>query len=261
MFFQKIIKIIINSLTKGVWQCIIVKAENLSKQRDDYEVKYMMDGGNLDEIRHCNEFYPLAGVTTNPTLVAKEKTEFWSLIKDIRKIIGPEKMLHVQTVQTTAEKIVEEAKLLKETVGGEFYVKIPIGEEGLKATMMLKKLGIGVTMTAIFTPAQALMAATAGADFVAPYVNRLDNIVGDGTNVVAEIVEQFELYGLDCQVLAASFKNVEQIHKCALAGCHTVTIAADLFRSIIAHPMTDAAIAGFDKDWKAQYGDKTILDF
>ncbi|MBO5070057.1 MAG: fructose-6-phosphate aldolase [Roseburia sp.] len=224
-------------------------------------MKYLIDTGNLAEIKHCNEFYPLAGVTTNPTLVAKEKSDFWTLIKEIRNIIGPDKMLHVQTVQTTAEKMVEEAKLIKETVGGEFYVKIPIGEEGLKATMMLKELGIGVTMTAIFTPAQALIAAKAGASFVAPYVNRLDNIIGDGVRVVEDIVQEFELYGLDCQVLAASFKNCEQIHKCALAGCHTVTIASDLFKSVIAHPMTDAAVAGFEKDWKAMYGDKKILDF
>lgn len=224
-------------------------------------MKYFIDTGNLAEIKHCNEFYPLAGVTTNPTLVAKEKSDFWTLIKEIRNIIGPDKILHVQTVQTTAEKMVEEAKLIKETVGGEFCVKIPIGEEGLKATMMLKELGIGVTMTAIFTPAQALIAAKAGASFVAPYVNRLDNMIGDGVRVVEDIVQQFELYGLDCQVLAASFKNCEQIHKCALAGCHTVTIAADLFKSVIAHPMTDAAVAGFEKDWKAMYGDKTILDF
>ncbi len=224
-------------------------------------MKYLVDTGNLAQIKHCNEFYPLAGVTTNPTLVAKEKTDFWTLIKEIRRVIGPDKMLHVQTVQTTAEKMVEEARRIKETVGGEFYVKIPIGEEGLKATMMLKKLGIGVTMTAIFTPAQALIAAKAGASFVAPYVNRLDNIIGDGVNVVSDIVQEFQTYGLDCQVLAASFKNCEQIHKCALAGCHTVTIAADLFQAVIAHPMTTAAVEGFEKDWKAMYGEKTILDF
>ena len=224
-------------------------------------MNYLIDTGNLAAIKHCNEFYPLAGVTTNPTLVSKEKSDFWTLIKSIRAIIGPEKELHVQTVQTTAEGMVAEAKLIKETVGGKFFVKIPIGEEGLKATMMLKELGIGVTMTAIFTPAQALIAARAGASFVAPYVNRLDNIIGDGVRVVEDIVEQFAIYGLDCQVLAASFKNCEQIHKCALVGCHTVTIAPELFAGVIAHPMTDAAVAGFDKDWKAQYGDKTILDF
>ncbi len=224
-------------------------------------MKYLIDTGNLSQIKHCNEFYPLAGVTTNPTLIAKEKCDFWTLIKEIRNIIGPDKILHVQTLQTTAEKMVEEAKLIKETIGGEFCVKIPISEEGLKATMMLKKLGIGVTMTAIFTPAQALIAARAGASYVAPYVNRQDNIIGDGVGVVEDIVEQFGIYDLDCQVLAASFKNCEQIHKCALAGCHAVTISSDLFQLIISHPMTDVAIAGFAKDWNEQYDNKKILDF
>ncbi len=222
---------------------------------------YILDTADIEAIKHCNEFYPLAGVTTNPSIISKENTGFWKLVKEIRSIIGEEKMLHVQTVQTKADKIVEEAKLLKKELGGELFVKIPIGEEGLKATMELKKLGIGVTMTAIFTPAQALIAAKAGASFVAPYVNRLDNIIGDGTEVVAQIVELLENYDLDCKVLAASFKNAEQVHKCALYGCHSVTVSADIMKTLISHPMTDAAIDGFEKDWKRVYGDKTILDF
>lgn len=222
---------------------------------------YILDTADLAAIKHCNEFYPLAGVTTNPSIISKENTEFWGLVKEIRSIIGKDKMLHVQTVQTEASKMVEEAKLLKKELGGDFYVKIPIGEEGLKATKELKKLGIGVTMTAIFTPAQALIAAKAGASFVAPYVNRLDNILGDGTDVVAQIVEELEIFGLDCKVLAASFKNAEQVHKCALAGCHSVTVTADVLKALITHPMTDAAIEGFEKDWNKAFGDKTILDF
>ncbi len=222
---------------------------------------YILDTADLNAIKHCNEFYPLAGVTTNPSIISKEKTDFWKLLKDIRAIIGEDKMLHVQTVQTEASKMVEEAKLLKKELGGNFFVKVPIGEEGLKATMELKKLGIGVTMTAIFTPAQALMAAKAGASFVAPYVNRLDNILGDGTDVVAQIVEELEIHELDCKVLAASFKNAEQVHKCALAGCHSVTVTDDIMKNLISHPMTDAAIAGFEKDWNNAYGDKKILDF
>ena len=198
-------------------------------------MNYLIDTANLENIRHCNEFYPISGVTTNPTLISKENTDFISLIKEIRNIIGPAKALHC--------------------------IKIPICEEGLKATMMLKEMGIKVTMTAIFTPAQALMAAKAGASYVAPYVNRLDNIIEDGVNVVGEIVKQFLLYHLDCQVLAASFKSCEQIHKCALAGCHNATIDAHLFKGLISHPMNDAAIAGFAKDWKSVYGDKSILDF
>lgn len=222
---------------------------------------YILDTADLAAIKHCNECYPLAGVTTNPSIIAKEKCDFWKLVKEIRSIIGEDKMLHVQTTQKTAEKIVEEAKLLKKELKGNFFVKIPINEEGLKATMELKKLGIGVLMTAIFTPAQALMAARAGADFVAPYVNRIDNILGDGTAVVAEIVKQFQLYGTDCRVLAASFKNAEQVHKCASVGCQCVTVTADILKNLISHPMTDAAIAGFDKDWQSVYGEKTVLDF
>lgn len=222
---------------------------------------YILDTADLAAIKHCNEFYPLSGVTTNPSIIAKEKGDFWQILKEIRGVIGNDKMLHVQNVQTTAKKMVEEAKLIKEKIGGDIYIKIPIGEEGLKAVPMIKNLGIGVTMTAIFTPAQALMAAKAGADFVAPYVNRLDNILGDGTNVVAEIVQQFEIYGLDCKVLAASFKNAEQVHRCALCGCHSVTVSADVLKSLITHPMTDVAVEGFERDWKGVYGDKTILDF
>ncbi len=222
---------------------------------------YILDTADLDAIRHCNEFYPLAGVTTNPSIISKENMDFWELVKDIREIIGKDKMLHVQTAQTTSEKIIEEAMLLEKELGENFYLKIPICEEGLKATMKLKKLGIGVTVTAIFTPAQALIAAKAGADFVAPYVNRLDNIIGDGTEVVSQIVNEFKGYNMDCKVLAASFKNAEQVHRCAMYGCHSVTVTPDILKNIISHPMTDAAIRGFDKDWYSTYGDKTILDF
>lgn len=221
---------------------------------------YLLDTADIASIKHCNEFYPLAGVTTNPTIIAKENREFWPLIKEIRETIGPDKMFHVQTTATTAEKIVEEAKLFKEKLGGNLYVKIPISEEGLKATMMLRNTDIKVTMTAIFTAAQALMAAKAGASFVAPYVNRLDNILDDGVNVVAEIVEEFAIHGEDTKVLAASFKNAQQVHECALAGCQAVTITGDIMKHLISHPMTNAAIEGFEKDWKSVYGDKTIHD-
>lgn len=219
---------------------------------------YLLDTADISAIKHCNEFYPLAGVTTNPTIISKENRDFWELLKEIRKTIGPDKMFHVQTTATTAKQIVEEAKLLKERLGGDIYIKIPISEEGLKATMMLRNTDIKVTMTAIFTAAQALMAAKAGASFVAPYVNRLDNILDDGVNVVAEIVEEFAIHGEDTKVLAASFKNAQQVHECALAGCHAVTITGDIMKHLISHPMTNAAIEGFEKDWKSVYGDKSI---
>ena len=223
-------------------------------------MRYLIDSGNLEEIRHANEFYPIAGVTTNPSLVAKEKTDFEGLILSIREIIGADKMLHVQATAKKAENIVQEAALLEEKVKGKFFVKIPIGEEGLKAAVMLKKKGIGVTMTAIFTPQQALIAARAGADFVAPYVNRLDNICASGTGVVGEIAQLFRVHSLDCEVLAASFKNVRQLQEVALYGAQTATVGADILRAAISHPMTDSAVEGFDRDWRGVYGDSGVYE-
>jgi len=222
---------------------------------------FLIDSGNLSAIERCTELFPVDGVTTNPTLVAKEKSDFRELLKSIRNIIGPDKMLHVQTTAVKSEDIVNEAKMLKDFVGGEFYIKIPVCGEGLKATMACKKLGINVTQTAIFTPQQALLAAKAGASFVAPYVNRLDCIVGDGVQVVSDIVQIFKNYNLDAKVLAASFKSCEQVHKVALAGGHSVTINPELFEQLIYHPLTDAAVEMFTRDWKAFYGEKAVSDF
>lgn len=223
-------------------------------------MKYIIDTANLDDIRHCVDLYPVAGVTTNPTIISREKTPFLEHITKIREIIGEEMMFHVQLTGTTAKELVEEAVLLNRYVGGNFYVKIPIFDQGLKATMELKKLGINVTQTAIFTQQQALIAAKAGADYVAPYVNRLDSIVSDGVNVVTEIVELFEKHALSCNVLAASFKTVEQIHKIAMCGCHSVTISPELFDTLIYHPMTHYAIDDFNSDWESVYGKESILD-
>ncbi len=221
---------------------------------------YLIDTAKLEDIRRVCEYYPVAGVTTNPTIISREKTDFRKLICDIREIIGENKQLHVQTTATEAKEILREAEMIRQTVGGNFYIKIPITKEGLKATEMCKKMGIGVTMTAIFTQPQALMAARAGADFVAPYINRLDNIVSDGVNVVSEIVDIFKVYDIKTQVLAASFKNVEQVHKVSMTGAHAVTINPDLFDMMIYHPLTYYAIDDFTADWQQVYGEKGVCD-
>jgi fructose-6-phosphate aldolase 2 len=220
---------------------------------------YLIDSANLDAIRTCCEFYPVAGVTTNPTIVSREKSDFRELLLALRQIIGPERMLHVQTTATEAEEILREGEMIRSLMG-DFYLKIPITREGLKATTMCKKHGIGVTMTAIFTQPQALVAARAGADFVAPYINRLDNIVSDGVHVVEEIVDIYRAYSLPTQVLAASFKNAEQVHKVSLTGAHAVTINPDLFDTLLYHPLTFYAIDDFQKDWENVYGDKKVSD-
>ena len=221
---------------------------------------YIIDSADTEKIKRCVEFFPVAGVTTNPTIISKEKADFVQLVKTIRDIIGPEKMFHIQTTADTAEDMIREAQALKEVVGGNFYIKIPISAQGLKAMMQLKKMGINVTATAIFTQQQAMLAAMAGADFVAPYVNRLDNIVSDGVHVVEEIVKMFRAQNVNCKVLAASFKTVEQIHKIAVVGGDAVTINPELFDLLTYHPMTQYAIDDFNVDWESVYGKKSILD-
>ena len=223
-------------------------------------MQYIIDSADTKAIRRCIEYFPVAGVTTNPTIISREKTDFKALIAEIRSIIGPDRMLHIQTTSDVAEDIVQEAEELKQIAGGDFYIKIPVSAEGLKAISILKGKGIKVTATAIFTQQQAMLAALAGADYVAPYINRLDNIVSDGVHVVEEIVELFKKHNITCKVLAASFKNVEQVHKVAMVGCPAVTINPELFDQLIYHPLTLYAVDAFTADWEMVYGDKKILD-
>lgn len=223
-------------------------------------MQFIIDSADTKAIRHCMEFFPVAGVTTNPTIISKEKSDFKQLIAEIRSIIGPDKMLHVQCTSDTADEIVGEAKALKAIAGGDFYVKIPVSAEGLKAIRILKGQGIKVTATAIFTQQQALLAALAGADYVAPYINRLDNIVSDGAHVVEEIVTLFKTHNISTKVLAASFKNVEQVHKVSMVGCPAVTINPELFDQLIYHPLTLYAVDAFTADWEMVYGEKKILE-
>lgn len=222
---------------------------------------YLLDTADLKAIERAYNFYPMDGVTTNPTIISKEKRDFLDILKDIRKIIGEESMLHVQAVSLTAEKMVEEAEYLSRVIGGNLYIKIPVIPEGIKAMKILKQKGIKITATAIFTAQQALMAAMAGAEFVAPYVNRIDNISGDGVDVIAQIVQLLGKYGLDAKVLAASFKNVQQVHSVALAGGQSVTVNPEILDAMLMHPLTDWSIDQFVNDWESVYGiGKTTLD-
>ncbi|MBQ9995179.1 MAG: fructose-6-phosphate aldolase [Clostridia bacterium] len=221
---------------------------------------YLIDTADLDAIKKCSEYFPVSGVTTNPTIISREKTDFRTLLYSIREIIGDDKMLHVQATATEADEIVKEAEMIKNVVRGNFYIKIPITREGLSATSICKDKGIGVTMTAIFTQQQALIAAKAGADFVAPYINRLDNIVSDGVRVVEEISDIFKNYDIKTKILAASFKTVEQVHKVSMSGAHAITINPDLFDMLIYHPLTYYAIDDFSKDWESVYGEDKVSD-
>ncbi|NFA59193.1 fructose-6-phosphate aldolase [Clostridium sporogenes] len=214
----------------------------------------LLDTANIDSIKHINDIYPLDGVTTNPTIISKEKTDFLGILKEIRSVIGKEKMLHVQVVGSKAEDMVDEAIYLNEKIGGNLYIKVPVTEQGIKAMKELSKKGYKITATAIFTAQQALMAAKAGAQFVAPYVNRIDNLMADGIKVVSDIVTIFKIYNINTKVLAASFKNTEQIHNSCLKGAHSVTVNESLIKQLIYHPSTDLSVENFINDWQMQYG-------
>jgi TalC/MipB family fructose-6-phosphate aldolase len=222
---------------------------------------FFLDSANVREIARCFDLYPVSGVSTNPTLIAKEKRPFYDILSDIRKVIGDQTILHVQVLGADAETMVEEAKQLRDRFGSRIFPKIPVTPQGYKAIGILANLGFSVTATAIATPLQALLAAKAGAAYTAPYVNRIDNIAGDGVGVVANIVRLFNASGVSTNVLTASFKNVQQVQDVALAGAHAATMAPDLLDLVVKHPLTDSGVAGFNADWAHAFGaDATTLD-
>lgn len=223
-------------------------------------MRIILDTANLEDIKYFNTYYPIEGVTTNPTILSKEGGNVLELLKNIREIIGEDKELHVQVTETEYEKIVEEAKAIVAFLGKNTFVKIPATDVGLRATKTLADEGYGITVTAVLTALQALLASNAGAAYVAPYVSRLENISADGVGTVADIAEIFANSGTDTQILAASFKTAKEVLDCAVVGCHTATIGSDVMRRILAHPTTDTSIAGFASDWKAAFGETTILE-
>lgn len=221
-------------------------------------MELLIDSANVERIREINELFPIDGVTTNPTIIVKERKPFLPIIKQIRSIIGEEKMLYVQTLEEKADDIVKEALYLNEVVSGNFYVKIPATEQGIKAIQLLKQQGVRTLATTIYTPMQAFIAAKAGADYVAPYVNRIDNLTGNGGQAVGEIVRIFERYELPCKVLAASFKNTKQVYQACLEGAHGVTASPDMIKALLAHPATDLNVKQFTEDWEGFYGKVTL---
>lgn len=221
---------------------------------------YMLDTANVKEIARLFDLYPIDGVTTNPSIIAQEQKPLRRLLVDIRKVIGEDALLHVQPISSKAEDIVAEALEYLDLCKGNYYAKIPVTPQGIKAIQLLKKRGVKVTATAIFTQQQALIAAKAGADFVAPYVNRLDNISSDGIGVVADIMTFIRAYEMPTKVLAASFKNVEQVHRVCLLGAHAVTITPDLFETLLYHPLTDRAVWDFYHDGVPYYDELEIIE-
>ena len=222
-------------------------------------MRILLDTANLNDIRYFNEYYPIEGVTTNPSILSQEGGDVLALLKEIRSIIGWDKELHVQVTETEFDNIIEEAKALVAFLGKNTYVKIPATDVGLKATRLLSERGYKITVTAILSEAQAMLAANAGAAYVAPYVSRLDNLCADGVGTVAQVAEIFAIGNSKTQVLAASFKTAKEVLDVAAAGCHCATVGSGVMRNLLAHTTTDASLARFASDWKGAFGDVTLL--
>lgn len=215
---------------------------------------YMADTADIDALRSLYSFFPLEGVTTNPTILMQSGYKLSVAIEGIQELVGSG-MVHVQMISADAEDMVREAKKYRSyfDFGDNFYAKIPVTPQGYKAMRILKDAGINVTATAIFTQQQALVAMKAGADYVAPYVSRLDNISSHGIEVVGDIVQNTYEYGLKGKVLAASFKTVDQIYRVSMAGAHSATISPELLYQLIKHPMTDIGVKQFEVDAEGLY--------
>lgn len=223
-------------------------------------MKLILDTADLKEIRYFNTYYPIVGVTTNPTILSREGGDVLALLRAIRNEIGSQKELHVQVMENTYDRMVEEAKAIVELLGENTFVKIPATDEGLRATAELSAQGYGITVTAILTAAQAMLASNAGAAYVAPYVSRLENICDDGVGAVADIAQIFAISGTDTEILAASFKTAKEVLDVAVAGSHAATVAPDVMHKLLAHPTTDTSVAGFSADWHRAFGEHSLLE-
>lgn len=209
-------------------------------------MKYFADTGNLEEIAHLYSYFPMSGVTTNPSIIAQTGLPLTKAIDGILKLIG-DTAIHIQVRSEKAEDMLAEAKKYKAyfNIGENYYTKIPVTEQGLKAMRLAKDAGLKVTATAIFTQQQAVVAAMAGADYVAPYVSRLDNISSHGIEVVSSIVKCFNATGMKSEVLAASFKTVDQVYRVTECGAQSVTVSYEILEALRKHPMTDISMEQF----------------
>lgn len=210
-------------------------------------MKFFIDSANISEIREALSLGMCDGVTTNPTLVAKENRPFNDVVREILVTVpGP---VSLEVVSREASGMVAEAKKLVE-LGGNVVIKVPLTAEGLKATKILSGEGIDVNQTLVFSPVQALLAAKAGAAFVSPFVGRLDDISQDGMELVKQILDIYDHYGFTTEVIVASVRHPMHVLKAAMLGADIATIPFSVIAQLVKHPLTDAGIEKFLADWK-----------
>ncbi|ORX22995.1 fructose-6-phosphate aldolase [Thermoanaerobacterium sp. PSU-2] len=210
-------------------------------------MKFFIDTANADEIREANELGVICGVTTNPSLIAKEGRDFIEVVKEITTIVdGP---ISAEVVSEDHDGMVKEALELAK-IHKNIVIKIPMTAEGLKAVKILTEKGIKTNVTLVFSATQALLAARAGATYVSPFVGRLDDISTDGLQLVSDIVQIFDIYGIETEVIAASIRHPMHVLEAAKVGAHIATVPYKVIMQMIKHPLTDIGIERFLKDWE-----------
>ncbi len=210
-------------------------------------MKLFIDTANTNDIREANDLGVICGVTTNPSLIAKEGRVFEEVVKEITTIVdGP---ISAEVISLEADKMVEEALPLA-AINKNIVIKLPMCAEGLKACKRLTEKGIHTNVTLIFSAAQAILAANAGATYVSPFLGRLDDIGMTGMDLIREISEIFQVQGIETEIIAASIRNPIHVTEAARAGCDIATVPMNVIRQMIKHPLTDIGIERFLKDWE-----------
>jgi transaldolase len=213
-------------------------------------MKLFIDTANVEEIKAAADLGVVCGVTTNPSLIAKEGRVFEEVIKEITAIVdGP---ISAEVVALDAEGMVKEALELAK-IHKNIVIKIPMTLEGLKATKQLSAKGIKTNVTLIFSPTQALLAARAGATYVSPFVGRLDDIASNGISLVSDIAEMFAIHDIETEIISASIRGPQDVIDSALAGAHIATIPYKVIVQMSKHPLTDAGIEKFMADWNGVF--------
>lgn len=222
-------------------------------------MEIILDTANVSDIKKYNDNYAIQGVTTNPTILSRENRGFLELFHEIKEIIG-NKQLHIQVVGDTWEEMLKEAEYIRTNIDKDVYIKVPTNEQGIRAMKELKEKGAYITATAIYTPQQAMIASTVGADYVAPYYNRMNNLNIDSKKAIGEIACLYEKFHRSTKIVAASFKNTQQVMDSFLVGAHAVTLSVDLLTAMVTNQVISGAIDTFKQDWIKTYGDKKIYE-
>lgn len=217
-------------------------------------MRFFIDTANVEDIKKANRLGVICGVTTNPSLIAKEGRDFNEVIKEITSIVDGPISGEVKATTTDAEGMIKEGREIA-AIHKNMVVKIPLTAEGLAATKVLSAEGIKTNLTLVFTANQALLAARAGATYVSPFVGRLDDISTTGVELIEKIAKMFKIHRLDTQIIAASVRNPIHVTDCALAGAHIATVPYSVIEQMLKHPLTNEGIEKFKKDYIAVFGE------